>query len=100
MNWYKVTLSHDDISARKHMALQNAFIEIFTANRGPGDAGMYQSLEFGVHEYLFPPGAARIALPLIVSYGGVPCPAPTRAEVKPLAVDSANEDCPFRNPST
>jgi hypothetical protein len=91
-------LSHDDISARKHMALQDGFTKIFIANRGPGDAGMYQSLEFGVHEYFFPPGAVRIALPLIVAYGGVECPAPTRAEVKPSVVDSANEDCPFRSP--
>jgi len=91
MAWYKVTLSHEDIAARKHIALQDAFTKFFTAFCAPTDAGMFGSPESGIHEYYFSPGAARIAMPLIASYFGVQCSAPKRSEVH-LLVSHANPD--------
>ena len=101
MSWYKVTLSNEDIAAFKHMALQERFIELFVANGGPRDAGMFDSPEIGVHEYYFSPGATRIALALIASYGGVECSSPAKSETHPLVIEGDAEQIPFRpNPST
>ncbi len=94
MNWYKVTLSEQDIADRKHMALQDSFIGILVASGGPRGAGMYQSTEFGVYEYLFSPAAVQIALPTILAYAGTECAAPTRSSVKPSAA-GRDEDVPF-----
>lgn len=94
MNWYKVTFSNQDVADRKHMALQNAFINILMTSGRPRGAGMYQSTEFGVSEYFFSPAAAQIALPTILSYAGVECAAPMRSSVKPSVADK-DEDVPF-----
>jgi hypothetical protein len=100
MSWYKIILTHEDIAALKHMELQDQFARFFTAHNGPRDAGMYQSNELGIHEYFFSPGAGKIAFPLIASYSGVECIAPTRSEVKPLVENAGSEGVAFRPESS
>ena len=95
MAWYKVSLSHEDIAARKHMALEAAFIEVFKTYNGPKDAAMLQSRESSIHDYYFSPGAVSMFLPIIVSYAGAECPAPVRSDVKLLVGSSGAEEIPF-----
>jgi hypothetical protein len=94
MGWFMVTFSSRDIAAGKHIALQDSFINIFTALGAPRDAGMFKS-SVSAYIYYFSPGAARIATQLIAHYAGRECPAPTRSEVCPSAVDASLEGIPF-----
>ena len=81
-SWYKVSFSKDDISARKNEALAGAFEAIFVRFPLAKDAAMFEAVgSFGC-VYFLSPGAARIALRLIVQYGGVECEAPKRSEVR------------------
>jgi len=95
MSWYKITLSHEDIAAQKHRALQSSFTELFLASGGPKGAGMFSNPEIGIHEYYFSPVAAELAEVLIAGYSGVPCDAPTRSEAHPLVSHTGALDIPF-----
>jgi hypothetical protein len=95
MAWYKVSLSHEDIAARKHMELQAAFMEVFKAHNVPRNAAMLQSQDSSIHDYYFSPSAASIFLLNIASYSGIECPASARADVKLLVGHSGAEGIPF-----
>jgi hypothetical protein len=96
MPWYRVTLNHQDIAGRKHIAMQRAFEAVFAATGAPKDAGLYKRDKSQVYEYYFSPGAAKIAKSLIVSYSGVECAAPARSELVPLAEHVGSGDVAFR----
>jgi hypothetical protein len=76
--WYKVTLSDQDIIAGKGLQLQNEYtmfhIQDWQSRR---DALMLDSGDALDHTYYFSPGAVRLALPLILRWGGKPCPVPS-----------------------
>lgn len=77
-NWYKVTLTDQDIIARKGLQLQNEYtmfhIQDWQSHR---DALMLDSGDPLDHTYYFSPGAVRLALALILRWGGKPCSAPS-----------------------
>lgn len=95
MNWHKVTLSHDDISAGRHIQLQEAFEAVFIASAAPADAGMFGGREASVHFYYFSPGAVRIFGAVVERYSGVECPAPARSGVNILVSHAGAEGIPF-----
>ena len=75
--WHVVTMDNRDISAHKHMQLQNAFAESFLAGGGPRDAAMFGDLEATGHHFYFSPGAVKLARLLLLStYAAVPCKRP------------------------
>src|SRR5258708_5813860 len=79
MSWYKVTLPSEESGlAGKAETLQNAFADLWSANKGPKDAAMFSQNSENLKDIFcyFSPGAMRIARTLIESYGAVPCPAP------------------------
>ena len=84
MAWYKVTLTDDDIRARKHLSLQDKFGALFLANKTPKDAAMFCNRAGIGNHFYFSPGAARIANSLIAQYGGVECPTPKAADLSLL----------------
>jgi hypothetical protein len=95
MPWYKVEMSWEEIAAGKQIALQEAFANLFMVTLGPKGAGMFASADTKDNINYFSPLAAEIAKSLIVRYGGVECPAPTRSEVDILVASAALEGIPF-----
>jgi hypothetical protein len=87
MPWFKVEMSWDDISAEKHIALWHACRALFAAAGSPNDAAVFDNA--GIHQNVsyFSPRAVEICKSLILRYGGVECPAPTKTSVH-LAVGS------------
>lgn len=73
--WFKVTLTSQEVSDGKHNTLNSAFRDIFLQTVVPAGAAMFQKAgSFGC-EYLFSPVAASIGVPLIAAYRGQPCDA-------------------------
>jgi hypothetical protein len=95
MPWYKITLSHEDIAALKHMALQESFANIVVVHGAPRDAAMFSDTAIGVHEYYFSPGATKIATALLAGYSAVACVAPTRSSLHLLVGHDGAEAIPF-----
>jgi hypothetical protein len=95
MPWNKVTLSHEDIAALKHMKLQEAFTQIVMVHGAPKSVGMFSDPTIGMHEYYFSPGAVLIAGPLLAGYSGVECAAPKRSSVHLLVGHDGSEAIPF-----
>jgi len=56
---------------------------------------MFSDADVMVNAYYFSPGAAAIAMPLITSYRGIECEAPSRSAVRPVAAHDGAEDIPF-----
>jgi len=75
-SWYEVTLSDQDIIARKGMALQDEFMAVFRLNGKPKDAALFCNRSAQKNNYYFTPGAARIAAKLISRHAGAECPTP------------------------
>lgn len=91
-----MTLSFDDISTRKHMALQNEFEAVFIAFAAPTGAGMFQDRDHTrSHGYYFSPNAVAIASSMLAGYGAVECPAPRQSEVGILVAHAGLEGVPF-----
>jgi hypothetical protein len=88
--WYKVHFTFSEAGVRaKAVKLQNDYSRIFVKNHGPKDALVFTDQEHNDqhYDYYFSPGAMRIAGPLILASGGVPCVRPDRNQVT-LAVGS------------
>ncbi len=83
MGWYKVTFSPDDISAWKYTQMQTQFENLWIASGAPRDAELFNGKDDKLIHY-FNPGAARIAMPIIVTYDGVECPEPPESELHRL----------------
>ncbi len=89
-SWYKVHFIFSEAGVRaKAIKLQNEYSRIFVKNRGPKDALVFTDQEHNEqhYDYYFSPGAMRIAGPLVLASGGVPCARPDRKQVT-LAVGS------------
>jgi hypothetical protein len=95
MPWFKVTLSHEDIAAWKHIRLQETFTQLVTVYGAPKDVGMFLDPTIGIHEYYFSPGAVLIVMPLLAGYSGVACAAPARSAVRLLVGHDKSEAIPF-----
>lgn len=80
-SWYRIVLSDEDVIARKHMELQQAFETVFLANRWPSDAAMFSGVDTLTHDFYFSPAAARIAKDLLKFYGASTCPGPSPADI-------------------
>jgi hypothetical protein len=94
MKWHKVILSDADITAHKHLELQNEFTGLWFAAGGPKDAGMFTSTDS--HDYFFSPGAVSMAVPILARYGSVECSAPTKSEANvSLIAPSECGEIPF-----
>ena len=95
--WYKVVLSGEDVSAGKHMTLQEEFQNLFMVNLGQQDAAMFTtSRELRApYPYFFSPGAASIAKLLIDRYRGVECAAPEASELSLLVGNASLDQIPF-----
>ena len=92
-NWYKVTLPVNEAGpGGKMMRLQDEFREIFLHSGPERDAALFtdKNEDFTEHYFYFSPGAARIALQLIVQYGGVECSHPTMTGTLRLVVGHAD----------
>lgn len=94
MDWYEVTFSVEDISARRARDLIEAFEHAYIASAGARDAALFKRRE-SAYVYYFSPGGARIATHLVAAYSGVACPAPMRSEVQLMAGDERLEEIPF-----
>ncbi len=83
-SWYKVHFTFSEAGVRaKAIRLQNDYSRIFVKNRGPNDALVFTDREHNRehYDYYFSPGAMRIAGPLVLASGGVPCERPDRSQV-------------------
>jgi hypothetical protein len=80
-DWYRLTLSADDLSAAKHLEMEEHFQRFFLAAGSPEDATLFRSLEPGQTTYYFSPGAARIAMKLLTHLSAVQSPAPPMSAV-------------------
>jgi hypothetical protein len=94
MTWYKVTLSSADISAGRQVEMEDAFYGLFVKSESPKEAGvgMFSLIDDTQYVFYFSPGAAQLAMPLINAYGGVPCEAPRRSDVRVLWAHSEGLD--------
>ena len=82
MPWYKVTLTDEDITARRHMTLQDEFGALFMTNRGPKDAAMFGNLDSAEgHHFYFSPGAVRFSMSVLSRWDGRECPVPRSADL-------------------
>jgi hypothetical protein len=75
-SWYKVMLSDNDIIGGRGLELQDEFMSAFGMDRhSRKDALMLSSdKHYPGIEYVFSPGAVRIAREIIVRWGGKECP--------------------------
>jgi hypothetical protein len=85
MGWKVVTLTMDDVTADKNVALQNAFVAVWTAAGAPPSAAMYgdKDISDGLYRFYFTPAAVMLTLDLLERFGAVDCPEP---ELRQLAV--------------
>ena len=98
MPWYKVVLTEDDIvSTDKLNSIILEFTNIWTASGAPPEAALFDLNDFSVPGDIcyFSPEAARIAMPLLQRYGGVPCGSPARFEVGALVAAANGASVPF-----
>jgi hypothetical protein len=89
MSWKVVTLTANDVSAGKNMALQNAFAATWMAVGAPPDAAMYgdKNIRDGLYRFYFTPAAVMLTLDLLEKFGAVDCPEP---EIHKLSVHVKN----------
>jgi len=80
-SWQRIILSDEDVIARKHMELQQAFETIFLAHRWPSDAAMFSGVDTLTHDFYFSPAAVRIAKDLLKFYSASSCPPPSPADL-------------------
>jgi hypothetical protein len=80
-SWYRVTLSDEDVIARRHMELQQAFETIFLAHRWPSDAAMFSGIDTLTHDFYFSPSAVRMAKDILKHYSATPCPPPAPSDI-------------------
>jgi hypothetical protein len=94
MTWYKVTLSPADITEGRQVQMEDAFYALFVKAEAPKEdgVGMFSLKDDTQYVFYFSPGAAQLAMPLIDAYGGVPCEAPQRSEVRVLWAHSEGLD--------
>jgi hypothetical protein len=88
-------MSVSDVADGKARRLQDLFEDVFVKCGGPEDAGMFGSIEWGSNDYFFSPGAARIAMPLILSHKGVKCAAPRLSALVILVAKHSGTAIPF-----
>lgn len=94
-------MSDKDVIARRHIALEQAFAELYFQSGSPKHAGMFTSTGVGPpHVFYFSPGAVRIATALIAAWSGVEIAAPGRSEVNILVANSGLRQIPFRRESS
>jgi hypothetical protein len=95
--WYKVTLTQQEIAGLKNLTLQNAFQAIFMGNGGrPKDAAMFTHIETTFPaDFFFSPSAVNIAKNLIGQYSGTPCPKPNNDELSLLVGTSESRQLLF-----
>jgi len=79
--WYRVTLSDEEVIARKHMELQQGFETVFLANRWPNDAAMFSSVDTLAHHFYFSPAAVRMAKGLLKHYAAAECTPPSASDL-------------------
>lgn len=84
-DWYRVIFSVDEISAAKHLEMIGHFERFFLAAGSPKDAALFRGLQSGQNAYYFSPGAAKIAMKLIIHLSAASCPAPKMSEVECIA---------------
>jgi hypothetical protein len=95
MSWQSVAMTDRDITAGRHIQLQQEFDTLFVFSGTPLDAAMFKSSEVSKHIYYFSPGAVRIATILIGAYGGVDCPTPSRSDLHGLVANADMSAIPF-----
>jgi hypothetical protein len=75
--WYKVSLSEQDISEGRGIALQEQFTALFIATGAPKDAAMFDNTSISPpYICFFTPGAFRLAELLLRGYGVTECKQP------------------------
>jgi hypothetical protein len=81
--WYKIT--------RRDWTIQDQFLLLWLAKRGPKDAALFGShdLTTKTNYFYLSPGAARIAGDLISHYDGIPCPRPNLSGLALLVGDQS-----------
>ena len=95
MSWYKVTFSVREMADGRHRVLCNEFNKVFTLAGAPRDAGLFSDADVMLNAYYFSPGAAAIAMPLILSYAGAECGAPSRSSLRHVAAHDEAGNIPF-----
>jgi len=94
-SWYRIVLSDEDVIARKHMELQQAFETVFLAYRWPSDAAMFSGVDTLTHDFYFSPAAAGMAKDLLKFHGASTCSAPSPADLVLLIGSPAWRDAIF-----
>jgi hypothetical protein len=89
-----VTLSNGDVVIGKQAQLIGAFEEVFMDYPGD-DAALFSAEDSITTEFLFSPGASRIAMAVIEQYSGTPCPAPRLSEVSLMVGNQDLSVIPF-----
>lgn len=88
MNWKRITLTPDDISAGRHFQMQQAFSDRFIPLAiGRRAAVLLQredSNRTGAYVYYLSPDAAEISEPILLAYRAEDCAAPKKEEVRLL----------------
>jgi hypothetical protein len=77
MDWFRLTLSGEQVAAGKVQEYQEEFEKAFTAARGPRIMALFRkdNDQGGVDLY-FTPEAGKHAAELLAGWGCVPCSAP------------------------
>lgn len=90
MSWFKVTLTHNQVSAGEMLKIPEEFQDLYIASGMPQNMALFCSAEPISPDELailyFSPASATIASALISKYSGVPCEAP-KGELPWLAGD-------------
>jgi hypothetical protein len=90
--WEKIAFPSDkEATEIGHVILRGEFDAVFTIAGSPRDAVLGTN-QFG--EFLFSPGAVRIAKNLLESYGAVKCAAPKEVELN-ILICNGRDSIPF-----
>lgn len=77
MDWYRLTLSPEQVAAGKIPPVKEAFTSAFRAAGGPRAMALFQKeTEDGGVDLFFTPDCGRFASELLAEIGAAPCPGP------------------------
>ncbi|WP_026841681.1 hypothetical protein [Citrifermentans bremense] len=77
MDWYRLTLTPEEVAAGEISPIKDAFTSAFRAAGGPRAMALFQKgNEGGGADLFFTPDCASFASDLLSEIGAVPCPGP------------------------
>ena len=93
MPWYHVRLSSYDISAGKHIRLQNAFTTLYLERLAPQGAAMFVNGDIkDDYTYYFSPQCLAFCTAVFSAFGASQCSPPSHVSVSLLVGDAGAPD--------